>query len=641
MKRNRIIAATALSCFLQAAIAQDIDPDSVFDFSINMDQVVVTGTRTPKLLKESPILTRLISENDIKKVDATNISDLMQAELPGIEFTYSMNQQVSLNMQGFNGNSILFLVDGERLAGETLDNIDYSRLNLADVGRIEIVKGAASSLYGSNAVGGVINIISREITKPWEAKVSAKYGAHNEQRYIADVGFRHGILSSSTTAQHTSINSYNFKNPGEYTRFYGGCTWNFKERLTVDASQQLRFTGRAGYFFRERESSDATRDRYRDFSGGLRGFYSFSDNSDLELSYSFDQYDKSDYVLSSDKDIRKYSNVQHCVRAAFNHTFNGGFILTAGGDVMRDYLLSYQFSENGNKKQVTADGFAQLDMNFIPHLNIIAGARYDYFSMSRMKHASSKLSFMYNLDRWNLRGSYSGGFRAPTLKEMYMDFDMASIFMIYGNPYLKAETSNNFQISGEYTRGLLNLNIGGFFNMVDNRISTAWNQDLHGMIYTNIPRMNISGIDACLSWRSRIGLGTRLSYVYTREHISKGHPVITSTRPHTATARIDYGKSWPGYRLNVALNARFMSRVTADEYTSYTDYTSTQSITYPSYMICRLNVTQEVWHGVNVIMTVDNLFNYIPRYYYNNSPATDGIAFSAGLSLNIEELFGK
>ena len=158
MKRNRIIAATALSCFLQAASAQDIDPDSVFDFSINMDQVVVTGTRTPKLLKESPILTRLISENDIKKVDATNISDLMQAELPGIEFTYSMNQQVSLNMQGFNGNSILFLVDGERLAGETLDNIDYSRLNLADVGRIEIVKGAASSLYGSNAVGGVINM---------------------------------------------------------------------------------------------------------------------------------------------------------------------------------------------------------------------------------------------------------------------------------------------------------------------------------------------------------------------------------------------------------------------------------------------------------------------------------------------------
>ncbi|EJW94473.1 protein containing TonB-dependent receptor, plug domain protein, partial [gut metagenome] len=120
-----------------------------------LDQVVVTGTRTPKLLKDAPIVTRVISESDIKRMDATNIGDLLQTELPGIEFSYSMNQQTSLNMSGFGGNSVLFLVDGERLAGETLDNVDYSRLNMDNVQRIEIVKGAASSLYGSNAVGGV------------------------------------------------------------------------------------------------------------------------------------------------------------------------------------------------------------------------------------------------------------------------------------------------------------------------------------------------------------------------------------------------------------------------------------------------------------------------------------------------------
>ena len=95
-----------------------------------LNTVVVTGTRTPKLLKDSPILTRVISDIDIKRADATNISDLLQTELPGIEFSYSMNQQVNLNMQGFGGNSVLFLVDGERLAGETLDNVDYNRLNM-------------------------------------------------------------------------------------------------------------------------------------------------------------------------------------------------------------------------------------------------------------------------------------------------------------------------------------------------------------------------------------------------------------------------------------------------------------------------------------------------------------------------------
>ncbi len=640
MKKYRAITTVITTCFLSMS-AHDIDPDSVFDFSINIDQVVVTGTRTPKLLKDSPILTRVISEKDIKKVDATNISDLMQAELPGIEFTYSMNQQVSLNMQGFSGNSVLFLVDGERLAGETLDNIDYSRLNLADVGRIEIVKGASSSLYGSNAVGGVINLISRELTKPWEASVSARYGSHNEQRYVADAGFRAGIVSSLTTIQRTSIDSYSFKNPGEYNKFFGGHTWNFKERLSITPFDKLKIVARAGYFFRQRSSSDVTNDRYRDFNGELRGFYTISPKSDIELSYNFDQYDKSDFVISSGKDIRKYSNVQHSGRAIFNHSFPGGFILTAGADVMRDYLLSYQFSDNGHKKQITADGFAQLDMNFIPRLNIIAGLRYDYFSMSRMKHASSKISAMYKLGRWNLRGSYSGGFRAPSLKEMYMDFDMASVFMIYGNPDLKAESSNNFQISGEYSRGLLNFNAGGFFNIVDDRITTAWSRYLNGMIYTNIPRMNIVGVDASLSWRTHFGLGTRLSYVYTHEDIRKGTPVISATRPHTATARIDYARSWPKYSFNIALNARFLSQVTADEYTSYTDYTSTERVTYPSYLICKLNITQNVWRGVNVILSVDNLFNYIPKYYYNNSPVTNGTTFSAGLSLDISEMCGK
>ena len=118
-----------------------------------LETVVVTATRTPKLLKDVPIVTRVIAEQEIKDLDLTGIQDLLQTELPGIEFTYSMNQQVSLNMQGFGGNSVLFLVDGERLAGETLDNIDYSRLGLEDAGRVEIVKGAASSLYGSNDGG--------------------------------------------------------------------------------------------------------------------------------------------------------------------------------------------------------------------------------------------------------------------------------------------------------------------------------------------------------------------------------------------------------------------------------------------------------------------------------------------------------
>ena len=93
-----------------------------------LEEVVVTATRTPKALKDVPVVTRLISSDDIKKADATNIHDLLTEELPGLEFSYAMSQETSLNMNGFGGKAILFLVDGERLAGETMDKVDFNRL---------------------------------------------------------------------------------------------------------------------------------------------------------------------------------------------------------------------------------------------------------------------------------------------------------------------------------------------------------------------------------------------------------------------------------------------------------------------------------------------------------------------------------
>lgn len=108
-------------------------------------------------------------------------------------------------MQGFGGNAVLFLVDGERLAGETLDNIDYNRLNMSNVERIEIVKGAASSLYGSNAVGGVVNIISKMPAEPWTVNLNGRYGAYNEQRYGGTIGFNVGKFNSVTNVQHTQV----------------------------------------------------------------------------------------------------------------------------------------------------------------------------------------------------------------------------------------------------------------------------------------------------------------------------------------------------------------------------------------------------------------------------------------------------
>ena len=615
--RNYTLRASYIGYF-DAMQTVDGSRNDTVDFRLKenpmtLDQVVVTGTRTPKLLKDVPIVTRVISELDIRRTDATHIGDLLQTELPGIEFSYSMNQQTSLNMSGFGGNSVLFLVDGERLAGETLDNVDYNRLNMDNVRRIEIVKGAASSLYGSNAVGGVVNIISRESEEPWSVNLNGRYGAHDEQRYGGSVGFNRGRFNSLTNVQYTSIDAIDLSKGtdnaevGDYSTIYGHSTLNVKERLVFMATDNLKFTARAGYFFRERNSSESLEDRYRSFTGGLKGNYAITGKDDLELSYAFDQYDKSDYLVLTDRDVRDYSNVQHTVRTLYNHTFAGKHILTAGGDYMHDYLMSYQFEGNGSHTQHTADAFAQFDWNPHKKFNLIAGLRFDWFSEAKLTHLSPKLGLMYKAGNCSLRGSYAGGFRAPTLKEMYMNFYMGNIFMIYGNPGLKPES----------------------------------NQALDGQVYTNMSRLQVAGVDANASGRYPCGISWRLSYAYTHEHIKKGEPMLSSTRPHAATARVAYDKDWKNYGLSVALSGRWLSKVTTDVYTEITSYEETERQTYPGYTMWKLSLTQRVGRGVNVTLAADNLFNYRPDYYYSNSPGTTGTTCSVGLSLDIERMFKK
>ena len=610
-----------------------------------IDQVVVTATRTPKLLKDVPIVTRVISDADIKRVDATHIGDLLQTELPGIEFSYSMNQQVSLNMSGFGGNSVLFLVDGERLAGETLDNIDYSRLSMGNVERIEIVKGAVSSLYGSNAIGGVVNIISRESQEPWSVNLNGRYGAHNEQRYGGSVGFNQGRFNSMTNVQYTSIDAIDLSKGtdnaevGDYSTIYGASTLNVRERLVFTAADGLRFTARAGYFFRERDASGSIKERYRSFSGGLKGNYAITEADDLELSYAFDQYDKSDYLIPNSRDVRDYSNVQNTLRTIYNHTFADKHILSVGGDYLHDYLMSYQFSDNGSHTQHTADAFAQFDWNPHRRFNLIAGLRFDYFPEAHLSHLSPKLGVMYKADDCSLRASYAGGFRAPTLKEMYMDFYMGNIFMIYGNPELKAETSHNFSLSAEYMKGRHNFTVTWFYNLVDNRITTAWNQELAGQVYTNMAPLQVAGAETNATGKYPCGLSWRVSYAYTREMIEKGQPLLSSTRPHTATAHLAYDKAWKNYGLSLALTGRYLSGVTCDVYTALTSYEETVRQTYPGYTIWKLSLVQHLWQGVDLTLAVDNLFNYRPDYYYSNSPTTTGTTCSVGLSLNLEQFF--
>jgi len=673
-----------------------------FRDSVELEPVVVTASHSPKALKDAPVVTRLITLHDIKISDATNIQDLLIQELPGLEFGFAMSQETSLNMSGFGGNAVLFLVDGERLAGETMDNTDYSRLNLDNVGRIEIVKGASSALYGSNAVGGVVNIISRENLEPWTANVNSRYNSFgHEWRNGARFSFNTGKWNSQTSFQHTTVDPIDLPkahtseeialellkkaqglpydesvltDDSNLSRLYGQTTYNAKERLTWRPTDRLTLIGRGGYFFRtsERDTHDY---HFNGYSGGLKSLVKFPSlrkggaGSTLELSYAYDQYDKANYqpdgTRTHDHD---YSNRQHVLHALYHHSFaprvsdgspvspasvsygpasDGSPVglpsvsLILGADYMHDYLSTYQFISGTAHSQDNIDGYAQFDWNITQRLNIVGSVRFDYFSASSQKALTERLAVVYKFPWATLRANYASGFRAPTLKEMYMHFDMGNMgYLLRGNPDLQPEKSNNFNIAIERTNrirnsgildGRYNFTLMGYCNIFDKRITTIDGGTFEGMesaLYWNEDGITVWGIDASLGHIWDCGLMFKLNYSWMKETGDVYYSDFYQPRTQSLTWRVGYEHRFTRhYALDAALSARSQGKPQSGR----TDVDQ-------GYTIWRLMLQHHIWRGIRLNTAVDNLFNYKPKSYYYCSPLTAGTSFTIGLSVDLDNI---
>ena len=657
MMKRTVFILPALSCLFPAALRADLPGDSIYK-CVEMEQVVVTGTRTPKLLANTPVLTKLITASDIAKADATNLRDLLQQVLPGVEFSYAMNQQVHMNFSGFGGQSMLILVDGERLAGETMDDVDFSRLCMDNVDHIEIVKGAASALYGSNAAGGVINIITKNGIRPFALNLNARLGRHHEQRYGLSWLQGAGRWNNLLTVNRNRSDNYDVHNgDNPVTRvvatIYGDATWNFKEQLSYRPSEKLSLTGRAGYFYRQLVRTSEMPERYRDFSGGLRGIWKPDTHNSLDLSYAFDQYDKSDYQRITRLDIRDYSNVQNSLRLLYNHTFGSDDVLSLGADYMHDYLFNTNL-EDRTRRQDSFDAFAQYDWNVSRQWEAVGALRYDYFSDGRISRLTPKVSVRYQPVRnLNFRASYGMGFRAPTLKEKYYNFDMAGIWIVEGNPALKPEVSHNFNLSADYTHRHYNFTLAAYYNRIRDKIATGApfyknpSDRIPHLPYLNLDDYSVSGGEATAQARWPNGLTARLSYAYTHERLPKDknsnavNNQYIPARKHSMTGHIDWDRQFStAYGLNIGLDGRFLSAVDNQEFVDYYDISKgIRTIHYPAYALFKLSLVQRIGKAVKASVILDNLFNYKPEYYYLNCPLTDGTNLMVGLSVDVDKFF--
>ena len=180
------------------ASAQSIlDGKKAEELSVLLDEIVVTGTGTEHYLKDAPVQTEVITRKALEQYQARNIEELLNGLSPSLTFhDGDMGSRIQLN--GLGNDYILIMIDGKRMNGDVGGQNDLNLLNLSNIERIEIVKGAASSLYGSDAIAGVINIITKKTHDKVEVSSTSRIGEYGDVRESASVGLTIGKVKSVT-----------------------------------------------------------------------------------------------------------------------------------------------------------------------------------------------------------------------------------------------------------------------------------------------------------------------------------------------------------------------------------------------------------------------------------------------------------
>lgn len=612
----------------------------------HLHEVVITGTRTPKLVKDSPVLTRVITGRDIRKLNPANFQSLLEAELPGVTFTSNANVP-NINLQGLEGNYVLFLLDGERIAGETRNNIDYDLLNPNNIERVEIVKGSLSTLYGSNAMGGVVNIITKKNTRPLHLKLNARAGSFAEQQYALNAGASHKKLNSYTSALWKTIDNYTLHDRDYLRRIYpdkvvadpilrkkeveGGKTFNLEQKLAYRFSERVSSEIKAVYLQRERFNAGAEgtvmHNLYYSYNTLFRNNFRLSSGHQIDLSYNFSHYDKVNFYHRIDLKEKDYTNGLHNVRLISNNRLSSNQQLTGGAEFLSESLSTYMFQSGEKYAAASYTLYTQHDFSPSSRFNLLTGLRYDKHS-DYGGNLSPSFSARYNLSEpVALRASYAWGFRSPSLKELHTNWDHLGMFQIIGNPDLKPEKSRTLSVTADYSRGKMYVSAGVFRNAIRQKLNLLWNAANDTVYYHNSAQQILKGAEVNTVFSPVKRWKIQAGYTYTHD----GLRTLSTTRPHTAVLKTDYTFGKGPHRTLLSLNGKYLSRTNV--YSEDHDQVYYR-INYPGYSIWRLQVSQQYKDHLTFSAGVNNLFDYTPAV--NSFYASGSAGRSFFISLNID-----
>ncbi len=522
-----------------------------------LNDVVVTGTRTPHLLKDVPVQTEVVTQRDFERTGATTVDEALNSSI-GITINEDLSGQ-GATIRGIEGDRVLVLVDGERAVGRVRGSIDLSQYSLNNVEKIEIVKGTGSTLYGSDAMGGVINIMTKKPSSNISrGNIYFDYGSHTSFNPAADFEYGNDRTGVILGAKMFSTDGFDLDESTPHTNGQEQIDrWNFSARGRHRFSSAWELGGSGRFMYENRnwvESEIVEKNAFEDTT------YTYDDeesNKRYEASATLghvagDKYSAklrlfgTYYDHSWDKFSDSYwidtSNTEDIFLEA---SFDANYVI--GQNHVTTYGLNYNFQDLKSSEvvdQAEADksyaGYLQYE--YSPHRawNFVSGVRYEHHS-SFGGHVNPSINVLFKpTEQMKFRGFVGRGFRAPSIKQQYFIFDhTAAGYIVYGGSAveysdldltgltfedLRQEKSINSSISAEFSYGTIGLHrITYFYNHLDDLIDFTligfpdpyW----RGVyVYQNIETAITQGVE----WESRIRLSPSLdlsfsyNYLYTR-----------------------------------------------------------------------------------------------------------------------------
>ena len=632
---------------------------SMVSRTYNLNPVVVTGSGHHQRLKSTATPVRVLSSQEISEQGITTFDGALTRMMP--QASMSPNSMGTfLRLNGLGNKYILILINGQKLSGDISNNVDLNRINMARVKRIEVLDGAASSLYGSDAIAGVINIITDQPTQHLvsitsDTKVSGR-GVLTEAVSL-DI-YKNGF-GSYTSFSHDRADSYR-TNDLEYIKdsdtetqptiapFFTGYRSNIiGQKFTYAPTQHLALNAGIDYSYKITDRPETRPDitggtdyemRYKGLRWNVGGIYKMTSRHSLQADFTVDrfrygkEYDVEtktnaigDYVQS-----KKQRMMEGELKAILGLTANSTTII--GADWRQDYLCAT--SGNIDQHVYTLAAYAQHEMKLTKDLTATLGLRYTHHETFN-NQLTPKATLMYAPGNFRLRATYSAGFRAPGLDELYYHYfsvNRGKPQISFGNKDLSPERSHYFSLNAEYRTQLIAISLTGYLNRindmvvkqnieVDDASLTMLRHEFPEMtdaeasklvsyaLYQNSDKGDVKGVQLNVSANILQGFNLSANYVYTYARTKSGEEwsVLERSIRHAATIAANYHHTWGRYGMNINLNGRLQSK---------TYYTGTYE-NAPGYGIWNLHTTHAFdcskWAFVEPSIGIDNLFDKVDR----------------------------